>query len=97
MIVAIITLYYPQRDNIDNVIEISRQVDKTIVCDNTPDFYDNYFKELENIKFYANKENLGLSGAFNIPLQDQSNDWNDDDFVIFLIRTQEFRTIISKE
>ena len=82
--VAIVTTYFPKDEVVQNIRKISAQVDVVFICDNSPD--DNYdlFQEISNVKYLANRENLGLSRAFNKALK--GNDYislNSDDFVIF--------------
>ena len=84
MITALVTLYYPNKANIENIIGISKQVDRLIVCDNTPNKMSlERFEGYNEIRYYSNGKNNGLSAAFNEVLKDTSNSWHDDDFIIF--------------
>ncbi len=82
MIRAIITVYHPSQENLQNIKNISKQVDSTIICDNSPN-YCNELKNLQNINYVWFGQNLGLSKAFNNVLQNKEFGWQDDDYVIF--------------
>lgn len=78
---AIVTVYYPDDESIENVNQISKQVDKVIVCDNSPNNHQNLFDN-EKIEYVFWGENLGLSSAFNRVLKNKE-EWNDEDYIIF--------------
>lgn len=81
---AIITVYYPSKENIANIIDIANQVDKLFVCDNSlTNKFDLFFAGNKKIEYIHFGENLGLSIAFNKILKNSCYDWNDDDYVIF--------------
>lgn len=82
-VVSIMTMYYPQPIHIENAKKISNQSDLLIVCDNTPDYKENPFTKIKNIKYLPFGENLGLSKAFNRALLSKDINWKDDDYVIF--------------
>lgn len=78
---AIVTVYYPDNENANNVEKIAKQVDKVIVCDNSPSENEGLFTN-EKIQYVFFGENLGLSAAFNRVLK-SDYDWSDDDYIIF--------------
>lgn len=84
MTTAIVTVFYPKETNIINIQNISRQVDRLIICDNTP--YDNS-KKFENINenciYKAFCKNLGLSKAFNEILREHTFKWTDEEYIVF--------------
>ncbi len=84
MIYSLITAYYPDESFIKNLISISKQSDKVFISENTPvpniDFYKNI---PENCIVCFNKQNLGLSKAFNIILKNIKYRFSDSDFIIF--------------
>lgn len=65
-IIALVTLYNPDCKVIRNINQLSSQVSSVILSDNTPN-KDNavIFKDIKNILYFPNYENLGLSSAFN--------------------------------
>ena len=81
--IAIITVYYPKCEHINNIVSISQQVDLVIVCDNSP--YDNFdlFKSISNLRYCFWNKNLGLSASFNNVLKDESFEWSNSDNIIF--------------
>lgn len=83
MITALITLYKPGSKARDNVLSICSQVDRVILCDNSPDPSKDLFEGIENIYYIFNNANLALSGAFNRALKDVAFSWRDDEYIIF--------------
>ena len=84
MISALITVYHPSNSVIRNVQKIARQVEVLYICDNSPESNEEMFiNESDNLVYRFFGENLGLSGAFNRILKDESLNWSDDDFVFF--------------
>lgn len=82
-VVAIITVYYPKTEHLLNIKKIFKQVDKLIICDNSPNIcYEiiNKFPEAEYLFF---GKNLGLSAAFNIVLKNPKYQWDDNTYIIF--------------
>lgn len=81
-IVALLTLYYPNLEHAENVRKIAEQVGLVLVIDNTPQV-DNamLFSSIKNAKYIANKENLGLSMAFNRCLQ--FDECKNSDYIVF--------------
>ena len=69
-ICALVTLFYPDEKIIENILLIKRQVTSIIVIDNTPNNKDNFklFKDHENIYYFSNMKNYGISKAFNMYL-----------------------------
>lgn len=84
MKIALITVYYPTNDDIQNISEIGNQADITYICDNSPTNNKQLFAQLKlNIKYIWFNKNLGLSLAFNQILTNSKYTWNDDDYIIF--------------
>ncbi len=87
--IAIVSVYYPKIEHVNNVRLISEQVDKVIVCDNSDFDNSDIFSGISNLFYRGYKKNNGLSTAFNIVLNDSNFEWNDDDFIIcFLGKTE---------
>lgn len=65
-IIALVTLYNPDCKVIRNINQLSSQVSSVVLSDNTPN-KDNavMFKDIKNVLYFPNYENLGLSSAFN--------------------------------
>lgn len=82
MIRAIITLYNPQKKNIENVLELAKQVNQVLVCDNSKISNKLYFN-YPNIYYYSSHKNLGLSMAFNKVLKNEDIQWDNNDFIFF--------------
>jgi len=82
MKVAIVTAYYPDVENKNNVEKIAEQVDKVIVCDNSPSDNGSIFCG-EKVEYVFFGENLGLSAAFNKVLKDDKKSWSNDDYIVF--------------
>ncbi|WP_318513956.1 glycosyltransferase [Photobacterium leiognathi] len=80
-VTALVTLFYPEISNVINIKELSAQVDRVILLDNTPD-KDNseLFFDL-NVEYIFNSGNLGLSSAFNEGLRQIKE--KTSEFVIF--------------
>ena len=78
---AIVTVYYPDQENANNIERIAKQVDQVIICDNSPNENKQLFLG-DNIYYEFFGENLGLSAAFNRVLKADLG-WKDDDYIIF--------------
>lgn len=64
--IALVTLYFPDENVKNNIIQFSHLVEKVVLLDNTPDSDNSIlFSEIEKTEYIAYKENLGLSLAFN--------------------------------
>ena len=81
MIYAIITLYNPTEEQIDNINAIMKQVDQVIICDNSST--DNSSKIPKGCIYSSCKKNLGLSAAFNRVLTGDGVKWLPDDIIVF--------------
>lgn len=81
MIIALVTLYYPDLKVIENVKSIALQSDIVYLCDNSPHNNITMFDKIENVVYKFFNANLGLSAAFNMILRNGT--FNNDDFVIF--------------
>lgn len=81
-ITAIVSMYNPQVNDIDNIIRISKLVDRIIVFDNSYKNYEEKFLN-RNLKYIANLDNIGLSKGYNNVLDNTMYEWEDDEFVIF--------------
>lgn len=82
-VTAIVTVYYPSRDNKRNIEKIVEQVDRVIICDNSPVDNSILFGDINKTIYRFFRKNLGLSSAFNKILKDSCYGWTDRDFVIF--------------
>ncbi len=80
---AIISTYYPDLDNINNIRIISKQSDRVFICDNSPSINTSIYDDIQNCKVYADGINYGLAKGFNNILKDSENDWQDQDLIIF--------------
>ena len=82
-VVALVTVYNPNRNVVNNLKLLSEQVERVILCDNS--VYDNLemFAEVKNSVYTTQYENLGLTGAFNSVLKDSVYGWKDDDIIVF--------------
>lgn len=80
-IYSLITLYHPQKENIDNVFNIAKQVEKVFVIDNSCKDNKNFFNSEENILYQNMQTNSGLSIGFNSILKNFN--FEDDDYIIF--------------
>ncbi|MDO4922245.1 MAG: hypothetical protein Q4E64_10550 [Phascolarctobacterium sp.] len=81
--IAIITVFYPNTSHLENVRKIAEQVNKVIICDNSPENNLLLFKSINNLQYCFWGENLGLSLGFNKILKNTNFAWQDDDFIIF--------------
>ena len=79
-IFSLITLYNPSPTVLENVREISNQVSHTFILDNS-NYANEEFYKLENVTYFPNYRNLGLSVAFNKVLK--TADFVDEDFILF--------------
>ena len=83
MVVALITIYNPTLDNINNVVNIATQVDKVLIWDNSISNNKKSFDFIDNATYFFNGKNEGLSKSFNNLLKNKNVEWDDQDFVIF--------------
>ena len=86
MIRALITVYHPSENVINNVAAISKQADIVYICDNSSESNSDIFKpgDFDNkTEYLFFGENLGLSGAFNRVLKNKDVNWLDEDYVFF--------------
>ena len=88
MISALVTLFNPKQNNVDNINRIARQSDRVFVCDNSSVDNSALFAEsAPNIVYIANKKNLGLPAAFNKVFKgdywETADQDNDDQWIIF--------------
>lgn len=81
MVIAIMTLYHPGNDIVENLLSIINQVDLLFLCDNgdVPSF--ERFGNLNKTKYLFMNRNCGISMAFNVVLK--SHNFSADDFVVF--------------
>ncbi len=82
MIYALVTLYNPTKQHVQNLTSVVSQVDTVIVCDNSNNNNENMIPC--ECKYSSVRKNLGLSAAFNLVLKNQDYGWEDDDYVIFM-------------
>ncbi len=83
MVKGIVTLYYPEKQNRDNVLRILKQVDWLFICDNSPVSSEAEYADYKRITYFHWGENRGLSYAFNTVLKDTALGWHEKDYVIF--------------
>lgn len=81
MVFALVTIYKPDERVMDNIKRICFQTDCVFVLDNSP-YMNNFYNDIDKVRYIYNGKNLGLSKAFNNILKDVTN-FNDDDFIIF--------------
>ncbi len=80
-IIGLVTVYYPNKQEIEELQNIAKQVDLLLICNNTPDEkIDVTFEKCQVLNF---GENLGLSAAFNRAIAEASIKWKKDDYLIF--------------
>lgn len=92
MIIAIMTLYHPTHNTVYNVANISEQVDKIILCDNSNVSNEELFENMTKCVYVSSQRNLGLSVAFNNILMNPDKYLiNDDDFIIFFDQDSKLR------
>lgn len=83
MIYALITLYNPDKKVESNILQVSKQVDKVFLCDNSSNRY-NLICMANNIEYIFNGNNLGIAAAYNKVLTNKGeNELKDDDYIIF--------------
>lgn len=85
MISALVTLYSPTTENVENICTIAKQVDRVFACDNSK--ADNTFMFLDcpdSVIYLPYQKNLGLPKAFNVALEEEKY-WSstEDSWVIF--------------
>ena len=88
MISAIVTLYNPKAENIENINRIAEQAERVFVCDNSSiDNASMFAGSAQNIVYIPNMSNLGLPTAFNKVLKgeywDSGEKPNNTQWVIF--------------
>ena len=97
---AIVTLYYPTQKTINNIKALVQQVDFLYLSDNTPFVFDNEdIKNQEKISYIWNKQNLGLSSAFNSILKKYH--FTADDYILFFdqdsfVKENHIKTLIQE-
>ena len=82
-VVALVTLYNPDKDVVDNLQILGGQVEQMILCDNSMNDNAQMFRGLTKSIYTTQHKNLGLTGAFNSILKDSTYNWEDDDIVVF--------------
>lgn len=83
MTYALVTVYFPQNDNVNKISKICAQADKTFILDNSPKENSKVFNKLSKSEYIFFGENCGLSKAFNNILKSDKYKFNDDDYIIF--------------
>ncbi len=83
MITALVTLYHPDQRSAENVKRIGEQVDRVILCDNSPEENQALFDKTQNCAYIFNGKNLALSGAFNKVLKNPAFEWRPEEFLVF--------------
>jgi len=83
MITALITLYNPTTENVQNVCAVAEQADRVFACDNSSADNSEMFVDCpDSVIYLPYKKNLGLPKAFNRALKMEKY-WDDDSWVIF--------------
>lgn len=90
MVYAFVTVYNPKENVKENIFEISQQVDKIFILDNSSNSNKDMFSFIQNSIYIFNNENLGISSAFNTPLK--STSFDDNDFLIFFDQDSTIKT-----
>lgn len=82
---CLVSVFYPTGKEKENIEGMAEQVERVFVCDNTPGIDNSkLFKNIAgNIEYVSNKENLGLSQAFNKILKKAEYLFQDQDYIIF--------------
>lgn len=80
---AVVTVYYPNQEHLDNIKRNLEQVDELYICDNSPFSNQALFLGLANCTYVPLHRNLGLSAAFNYLLKDEGRGWAEDDWIVF--------------
>lgn len=89
MIYALITLYNPTDEQINNINNIMEQVDCVVACDNSS--YSNEYRIPSGCIYSSSEKNMGLSSAFNYVLKDKKYGWSDSDYIIFFDQDSKIR------
>lgn len=82
-IVALVTVYNPDKNVVENLQILSRQVEQVILCDNSVNDNTQMFGGVTKSIYTTQHKNLGLTSAFNSVLKDPAYGWKDDDLIIF--------------
>ena len=82
-IVALVTVYNPDKNVVENLQILSRQVEQVILCDNSMNDNAQMLGGVTKSIYTTQHKNLGLTGAFNSILKDPAYGWKDDDLIIF--------------
>lgn len=82
-IVALVTVYNPDKNVVENLQILSRQVEQVILCDNSMNDNAQMLGGVTKSIYTTQHKNLGLTGAFNSVLKDPAYGWKDDDLIIF--------------
>lgn len=82
-IVALVTVYNPDKNVVENLQILSRQVEQVILCDNSMNDNAQMLGGVTKSIYTTQHKNLGLTGAFNSILKDPEYGWKDDDLIIF--------------
>lgn len=82
-LISIVTVYFPNKHHLENIIEFAKQSDLIIICDNSSANNEVMFSSVSNAIYIYNNANCGLSKAFNIALSLKKINWQNSDKVIF--------------
>lgn len=84
MVTAIISLFNPNNEVYNNIILVSKQVDRVILVDNSTESNDLFLKlENNNIIYRFMGGNIGIPKAFNSVLKDDTFLWKNDEYIVF--------------
>lgn len=82
-VTAIVTLYHPNDKVRENMAVLSSQVKQVILVDNSSQNNEDLFCGIKNKRYVTEQKNLGLPGAFNKVLKDETYQWQETDLIIF--------------
>lgn len=78
---ALVTIYNPSPEIIDNVMTYSSQVTRVFICDNSSINHSNLFDAIPNVIYLKNPNNQGIAKAFNNVLSEDYQ-WDDEEYII---------------
>ena len=80
---ALVTVYFPSSNHIENIKLLSKQVEQVYICDNSKKNNEKLFFNISNSVYVYNEGNKGLSAAFNKLLKSKLGEWKEEDKIIF--------------
>lgn len=79
-VIALVSVFFPSEENVNNIKKISNQVSFTYICDNSPS-KNECLSSLERCEYIFNDANLGLSRGFNKILKQK--EFQENDYLVF--------------